>query len=120
MPHNVGWMGSEVQRVLSADNNEVYGPRDYLCRPVYVWSGDNGELSGTSPVSFNEVDIMLERLNALTILQTIAFFFFACLGWSAMATLWAWTDERGQRVAALIVVVVVLIAVALVYGGRGA
>lgn len=60
---------------------------------------------------------MLDRLNALTILQIVAFGFFFGLGWSALGKLWELLGDRGQLIASVVVVVVVLIAVALVYGG---
>jgi hypothetical protein len=61
---------------------------------------------------------MLDRLNALTILQIIAFGFFFALGWSALARLWTAMGERWQLIAAVVVLVFVLVAVVLVYGGR--
>ena len=60
---------------------------------------------------------MFDKLDLTTILHIIAAGFFLCLGWSALGKLWSLLGDRGQLVAAIIVLVVILVAAVLAYRG---
>ncbi len=60
---------------------------------------------------------MFDKLDLTTTLHVIALGFFLCLGWSALTKLWSLLGDRGQLVASIIVLVVILVAAVLAYRG---
>jgi hypothetical protein len=60
---------------------------------------------------------MFDKLDLTTILHIIAAGFFLNLGWASMSKLWAMLGDRGQLVASIIVLVVILVAAVLAYRG---
>jgi hypothetical protein len=62
--------------------------------------------------------MLLETLTWASVLHAILFGILVCLGWSAMAAVWAWLTSQSVGAAVLGLIVIIVVVVVLVVGVR--